>query len=109
MVYRSDRRSDHKKNSHLLIPALVLKYGKEQTDLAEKTLPLPIPQGMRLVALVSSGFFTPGKDIDVGFDITDPDHCHRLINYVIQGKWTSIRLFYVAEHDIDRCRMKHNP
>lgn len=95
--------------NHQMHPALIRKYGTEVPDLADKTWPLVIPDSMRLIAILNA---TPSADfpsLDIALDVTEPNRYERYIGQLLNGKWTSIRMFYLPEHLTDYCRLQHDP
>lgn len=94
-------------NEHFLRADKIEQYGQEQKGLADKTWPLVAPQGMRLAAIVTSEPFG-NHSFDVGFDITAPERYERLIQQVWAGKWSDIRLFFLSDLYLEKCRLRRN-
>ncbi|GEM_PF-3124615 len=93
------------KNEHFLRPDRVEQHGFEQLDLAEKTWPILIPQGMHLAAIVTSEPFG-NYSFDVAIDITERGRYERLLNQARSGVWTKIRLFLLSDTHLDACRKR---
>jgi hypothetical protein len=91
-------------NKHLLEVLLVIRYGQEELLLAEKTWPLPIPKNTHLVAILINRNFWGNSSLEVAIDVTEPARYEMYLNQLWNGKWTSIRMFYVPEDKLDLCR-----
>lgn len=96
-------------NEHILNVEEVVKYGKEDEDIAEKTWPLTIPANYRLVAILINSFFWGNSSLEVAVDITERPRYEMYLGQVWNGKWTSIRMFYLPEAKLELCRKKHLP
>jgi hypothetical protein len=93
-------------NDHFLRADMVEELGQEQANLAEKTWPLVIPEHMRLAAIVSNG--APGiYEIRAAFDITEPERYEQLIEMVRNGIWARIRLFFLSDLYLAKCRIRY--
>ena len=97
----------HKNNQ--MYPELVRKYGVEALDLADKTWPLLIPDKMRLVAILMAKATAEMPSITVALDVTESKRYETYLNQLLNGKWSSIRLYFLSEHVSDYCRHRHEP
>ncbi|MCC6357076.1 MAG: hypothetical protein IT577_24590 [Verrucomicrobiae bacterium] len=91
-------------NKHLLEVSQVIQHGQEELLLAEKTWPLPIPEKTRLVAILISKYFWGNSSLEVAIDVTEPARYEMYLNQLWNGKWSSIRMFYLPENKLDLCR-----
>ncbi|MCE9585992.1 hypothetical protein K8R04_01585 [Candidatus Uhrbacteria bacterium] len=90
-----------------LYPVLVRKYGEEVLGLADKTWPLFIPEEMRLVAILSDQPPGVSQAFEVAMDVTEPKRYMMYLDQLRDGKWASVRLFYLSKDLIDNCRIRY--
>ncbi len=96
-------------NEHILNVEAVIKHGEEDVEIAEKTWPLAIPANTRLVAILTNAFFWGDSSLNVAIDITERPRYEMYLEQFWNGKWSSIRMFYLPKDKLELCQKKFSP
>ncbi len=92
----------------LFYPGLIRKYGTEDSELIETTLPWYISENTQLIAILTGKSSGDAYVIEIALDITEPKRQILYLAQVEKEIWSNIRLFYLPTFLIEHCLIGHD-